>query len=478
VSTTQGIPRKSPGPVWLPAGHHPGVDRPDFPERDRTEFPELTAVPAALVWVLCEFSAKALARGELAYHARFRDISLVLWTLFAVSISFGFFVPYGIAAGEDAAANEDVIEKVATCYPQKPWADTLREQGLRKEGGDPICYSGGEASRPNRWDCYVATLQQQAYEHPPRSAQETSQAKPLLDSLRTASQIGETDPLRAPDHRLRVDGFAQNAQQHIFTWLFFFMGVLLCVLRPCSADTLIEHKKAWLRTSYLMMLVVRWPHWWRWLQSDDDSRRIFSYAHIDLFPGSGLYNEAQSYLFFVLAAGIATAWSTNEAREPTPGTLDGLGAADILNAAERVTQAFLRFQVSSVLLGAAFAYATAVYWRLIWIDGDRRYLVSAVLVHGLWLYLWGALSLPLVSAVRSWRAVRRRIVLELHRPRCQPPWAAPSHGNSAASDREWNGITLELIERARPVHDWQAFGTAVVAVLSFLAPGIQALLRD
>jgi hypothetical protein len=121
------------------------------------------------------------------------------------------------------------------------------------------------------------------------------------------------------------------------------------------------------------------------------------------------------------------------------------------------------WQLSSVILASGFTVFTGVFWELVITNGDRRYLIPAVIVHIMWAISWMLLTLPLFATWQDFSRKKMRIILA-----------------SAISEGEPHKLpspSIEGVEKLTPIALWNGFGSAATAVISFVFPIIHALLK-
>lgn len=236
-------------------------------------------------------------------------------------------------------------------------------------------------------------------------------------------------------------GFLGNAQQFMHAWMLLLLGVLLLYRSPASAP---DHQGKAFALSALLFPLLRGFHLYRLLPFMQEQRKIVSYAHHDVSTGSALCNDVLFFCFLFVLMLICLRWLASDSPEQAQQN-------DMRAAYAAVEQAYANWRVDSVLLGAAFLYLTFVYWNIILVRKDLRYVPSAVLVHLLWAASWVCISTPFYRRWRVWRTLRLQKVLE-----------APSAGTLEAS----------VIMGLHPIAAWSFVSSAAAATLSFLAPFI------
>ncbi|MET0286836.1 MAG: hypothetical protein ABW352_20305 [Polyangiales bacterium] len=257
-------------------------------------------------------------------------------------------------------------------------------------------------------------------------------------------------------------GFESSPQQHLFPWLLLTLGTLLFVLRRVAAPwrsapaRLLDGKLLLdaLPVSFVLFALMRWTHFYRLLPSQWENRSIFSFVHPDVSLASSLVNDGLYLLFaFVLVLVCLDARSRVHAPSVSP---EKELRERLRDAHDVVVANYSYWKVTSVGLALAFLYLTYVYWDIINDMKDRRYLLSAVLTHALWLGCWVVVSMPLVMAWREWRRVRTDVA-----------FAAP--GDAVAKALH----DLDI----KPIGTWSFLGAVTTGLVTFLMPPAQTALQ-
>lgn len=116
---------------------------------------------------------------------------------------------------------------------------------------------------------------------------------------------------------------------------------------------------------------------------------------------------------------------------------------------------FEEWLVVSALFASSYLFDAIFYWHQVTSPTGSAYIVSALLEHAVWGVSWLILSLPFLTALKGWNALRARALAQVsNRPRSLDEGAK------------------RLLDEARPLNDWLvgiAKGGAVVTfVLSLL----------
>jgi hypothetical protein len=105
---------------------------------------------------------------------------------------------------------------------------------------------------------------------------------------------------------------------------------------------------------------------------------------------------------------------------------------------------------------------TGVFWNLVIVNNDRRYLIPAVVVHLIWALSWLLLTLPLFVTWQDFTRKKMKILL--------------THGPASVDERSGEP-NMEALKELAPVTLWNGFGSALTALASFIFPIIHALAK-
>uniref|UniRef100_UPI003B3B7B77 hypothetical protein n=1 Tax=Spirosoma sp. TaxID=1899569 RepID=UPI003B3B7B77 len=130
---------------------------------------------------------------------------------------------------------------------------------------------------------------------------------------------------------------------------------------------------------------------------------------------------------------------------------------------DEITGVFLHWQVSSLLLTGAFIGWSYYYWDMVFVINDKRYLMSAIIIHIIWLSTWLIISLPLISAWHSWQQLKMRAI------------SMYLSQNSRSSNSPVAEDFIKTINELHPVGFWNAAASGIGVAISLLTPVLQAL---
>jgi hypothetical protein len=187
-----------------------------------------------------------------------------------------------------------------------------------------------------------------------------------------------------------------------FGWLVFLLGP-----RPASRHSGLDRVIVFL----LILLIYRWPTWIRntpFLTTID--RITYADSNWDVSKVGFVVQEGLALITCGLIALAWTRWSdfVSQWRERLAAQRPQLQTpAGVMTILESMTQLYFHWQAASVLLAAAFLPYTFFFWTYVIDNHDRRYLVHALTLHGLWLVSWALISLPLACTWYEWRVTYR-----------------------------------------------------------------------
>ena len=130
---------------------------------------------------------------------------------------------------------------------------------------------------------------------------------------------------------------------------------------------------------------------------------------------------------------------------------------------DRLSMTYLHWQVTSVFLAGAFLMFSKTYWDFVIVLGDLRYIPHVVLVHSVWAISWTIISLPLLATWYMWKTSRDEVVSRIATDR--------------SIDVKVSEVMLKAAAELQPVGPLNIVATSLVAIISFVLPFFQALVK-
>jgi hypothetical protein len=219
-----------------------------------------------------------------------------------------------------------------------------------------------------------------------------------------------------------------------------------------------------LKSRYLIVSIVTFyflyqaPTWLNSFLLSTDVRRVFSSFNIDISLTAFVMQEVNTALLFGL---VFLLWKRGLefflARQQylRQQASEALTVGSVL----LVSDTFLQWQVSSIVLGLGFICYTGLFWNYAIVLGDHRYLVSAVVLHIIWLLSWWIISLPLLVTWEDFSRKKLEAIL----------------GQSSNIRPPHQGLSVENIAHISPVSLWSGIGSVAAVAASLALPIIHAL---
>ncbi len=202
------------------------------------------------------------------------------------------------------------------------------------------------------------------------------------------------------------------------------------------------------------------PVWARNTFLTSEARKVFSFANYEISAPCFWMQEVNTLIFFLILWGVLAQWSTFYAVrrvELRRARVEQIG----MHTLRLVTDTFIHWQAASVILGLGFIIFTGVFWDLVIVSGDRRYLLPAFVMHALWAWSWWIISLPLLITWQEFS--RKKTELLLHR--------------SQPTVRKEDETNYETLENLSPISLWNGIGSVATGILSFAFPILHAALK-
>jgi hypothetical protein len=269
------------------------------------------------------------------------------------------------------------------------------------------------------------------------------------------------DELSRLDQRIIVTPFFLNDLMVAWSAMYIALGTVLFVLIPKVDGR--HHPMSWRIALAVMAIypIYQGPVWLRNFVLNNEQRRVYSFANYDICHASFWMQEINTAIWLVLIAILWQRWFQIYKHRNSELARDA-DATPNLKSITRLSDTFLHWQVTSVILALGFMVFTGVFWDLVIVNGDRRYLIPAVVVHVIWALSWMLSTLPLFVTWQDFSRKKMRAMLS--KPQGEVD------GKDSATDSE-------ALEKLSPVALWNGFGSALTALLSFVFPIIHALIK-
>jgi hypothetical protein len=362
--------------------------------------------------------------------------------IFAVALLLGVAYP-GVAAYLANVFYEDqVIETIRAKPSLKKQADAYNEFEARQKS---------IAAQITKVESYLATMNL-TQDNLAQVERAVSLRKTLEDQKNAAPPI-------------RLSAFYLGSTMHLWPAMFTFLGCLIFMFpppleRPFSKT--ITLKRALLLAG-IIVLVYRWPTWFRNTPYGQEGRISYGSNNIDVDPLGFFVQESLGFMVALLVAVTFLKWFAYyfQVKAVLASVQDKDPITELLKPglSERLAHMFLHWQISSILLTLGFVWYTIFFWQMVIVYKDMRYTPHAVIVHSMWIMAWIAISLPLLITSYHWYRVRGRAMAALVKSEvksdCDPDRAAAA------------------LDRLQPVSSWNVAASSVAVVGSLLAPFIK-----
>jgi hypothetical protein len=262
------------------------------------------------------------------------------------------------------------------------------------------------------------------------------------------------------EHKFSVNPLFLNDLMLAWSGMYVCFGTLAFVLRPEPSES--NKISSWSLSVALVVvyLLYQCPVWIRNFVLTSEGRRVFSFANRDISVAGFYMQEANTVLWFVLLFIVLRHWLTFYADRRIHLERERQEPISIQNL-NILTDTFIQWQVSSTILALGFVIFTGVFWDLVIVSGDRRYLFPAVVMHTLWAFSWWVVSLPLLITWQDFSRKKTEALLG----------EAGHHSPTEGED------TYRSLENLSPISFWNGVGSVLTGILSFIFPILHALLK-
>lgn len=309
--------------------------------------------------------------------------------------------------------------------------------------------------------------------------QKLAQIDEQLNNLLTTNSTGEANDL------LELRAFLQqslsesnppvilrplylHSLMYVFPTLYISLAILIFICNPVPLSPwryLTPSGKTLMYTLGIYVL-FQWPVWMRNALHANDTRIIYSFAHVDISAASFFMQEINFLLFSFLLSVVWRQWSDCylECQTGLKRMLNDNSLENVLDHrhTKRVSQTYLHWQVSIVILSLGFIVLTSLYWDLVIRIGDSQYILHTVLFHTLWVITIGLISLPLYATWTAWITLRHKSY-ELMRKEIQ--------------DRTQMDAALRGLADVQPINAKNAVFSGTITLISFILPILQSVFK-
>lgn len=262
----------------------------------------------------------------------------------------------------------------------------------------------------------------------------------------------ELSSLKSP---ISISPYYMNRPLYITFIAYVSLGILTFLLMPTSLKGLNVRKVL----TVGLLLYIGWMStgWLRNFVFYDEGRTVFSFVNYDIGPVSFFLQELRLLGACILISAVWWGWIVYfddvlkrlQDRDSEPTSL-----FELSEHAYIITRMFTRWQITSIVIVAAFLPWTYHYWMLIVRQGDSRYVIHALVMHGYWAVTWILTTVPLFYVYRKWSALKTAVLSK-----------AVSSDTNGEPDR-----TINIIKEISPLSNLQFAGASIVSVISFLLP--------
>ena len=294
----------------------------------------------------------------------------------------------------------------------------------------------------------------------------------ISEDLMTAKDSAEVKNLVSLRHDIRDELTRLNEQivvapfflnDLMFAWssMYIALATLLFILLPKMDGPPLTMSWKIALTVGAVYPLYQGPVWLRNFVLSNEQRRVYSFANYDICPASFWMQEVNTLIWLLLIAFLWHRWFLMY-KQRRHELLRNFDTPPDVKSLTQLSDTFLHWQVSSVVLGLGFMVFTGVFWGLVIVNKDRRYLFPAIVVHVVWALSWMLATLPLFATWRDFSRKKIRVTLRGSQ--------GDAGGPGVAADPE-------VLEKLSPIAHWNGFGSAFAALLSFVFPIIHALIK-
>jgi hypothetical protein len=268
---------------------------------------------------------------------------------------------------------------------------------------------------------------------------------------------------------IRLNAFYLGNTMLLWPAIYTFLGWLIFIFPPAVKET--SFRLSWKRILFLSIAIIvlyRWPTWWRNTPLGDDEGRVFyGNANLDTDRIGFVVQETLGWAVAALVAVVWLQWSGYYteiiSQLAAKSTKDPIEEALNPDWCKRISNMFLHWQIASTLLALAFLWYTIYFWHTVILRDDLRYLPHAIIVHIVWIITWLIISLPMVVSWYRWQEVHDRAIVALSK-------------SSLPKDRDPTRLAV-AIDKLQPISSWNVAASVLAGVTSLVLPILKNFLH-
>lgn len=274
---------------------------------------------------------------------------------------------------------------------------------------------------------------------------------------------------QAADSKPPYSFIAFYLSQQTLLWPAIYTCLLWTIVffppaKDATSGRVLRSASTWL-LAVCLHAFYQWPLWTRnFVLRNEEGRTIYAYPNWDVNWKSFWVQEVVVFGFFVLLATLWQQWLAhfNDVRQSIRRETDAEyhGLLDD-HRGRALAEAFRHWIYCSVIVSIGFFAFTAFFWDLIGKLHDRRYLISAILIHTLWGMTWIVISLPMLTRANDWSERRMRVLRDL---------IGRGGIDSVRAD-------LEVIKQLEPISMFTIVVANITSITSFVLPVVQAFIK-
>ena len=267
---------------------------------------------------------------------------------------------------------------------------------------------------------------------------------------------------------IKLEAFYLGDTMLLWPWIFTCLCWIVFLFSPKSIKkkTYCDNALKIIACSSLLFILYRFPTYARNFIPRTEGQFVFASANYNISPAYFFLQEVIVFCMCLLISIIGFQWkiqyhNTRKRLRKEIRAHKGFERYFFnANCVAHLSNTFVKWQVVSLILGLGFVYYTNVFWQYVIQAHDKRYIISAIIIHFIWGLTWIAISLPMIYEYYCWNLMRSKIMSNLY-----------VNYTSDSSDK------LAIVQSIAPIPIWNLAGSSFTAVVTFLLPLMQTLWR-
>jgi len=249
------------------------------------------------------------------------------------------------------------------------------------------------------------------------------------------------------NHKPPINLVPYYLNPQLFLWLGVYSACSLLIYFIYTAEKIrFKFQKRQFTLASVLYIFYEWPLWMRNFVLTSRGRTVYAYPNVDIDVRSYFYQELIIFGFCLLSS-ILICITVDRYSRVKAQSKDIIDINDFLTVSSYYSTSYRNWFINSTLLAIGFLSFTYFFWRLVFVYGDQRYVISAINAHVIWALCWIAISLNLFFYIQQFDKMKRELL------RTNP-----------------DEKTLKIVMEHQPANNLTIIITGIGSITTFVAP--------